>query len=65
MAAKEKKGLGIGLDALFAANDIEDDESSELLILPISKVEPRREQPREYFDEQALQDLARSGRAHV
>ena len=60
MAAKEKKGLGIGLDALFAANDIEDDESSELLILPISKVEPRREQPREYFDEQALQDLADS-----
>ncbi len=60
MAAKEKKGLGIGLDALFAANDIEDDESSELLILPISKVEPRREQPREYFDEQALHDLADS-----
>ncbi len=60
MAAKEKKGLGIGLDALFAANDIEDDESSELLTLPISKVEPRREQPREYFDEQALHDLADS-----
>ena len=60
MAAKEKKGLGIGLDALFAANEIEDDDSSELLTLPISKVEPRREQPREYFDEQALQDLADS-----
>ena len=60
MAAKEKKGLGIGLDALFAANDIEDNESSELLTLPITKVEPRREQPREYFDEQALQDLAES-----
>lgn len=60
MAVKEKKGLGIGLDALFAANDMDDDQNSELLILPISKVEPRREQPREYFDEQALQDLADS-----
>ena len=60
MAAKEKKGLGIGLDALFAANDMEDAPESELLTLPISKVEPRQEQPREYFDEQALQDLADS-----
>lgn len=60
MAVKEKKGLGIGLDALFAANEMDDDSTSELLTLPISKVEPRREQPREYFDEQALQDLADS-----
>jgi len=61
MAAKEKKGLGIGLDALFAANEFDDEEQgSELLILPITKVEPRIEQPREYFDEQALQDLADS-----
>ena len=60
MAAKDKKGLGIGLDALFAANDMEDEQGSELLTLPISKVEPRKEQPREYFDEQALQDLSES-----
>ncbi len=60
MAVKEKKGLGIGLDALFAANEIEDDSASELLTLPISKVEPRQEQPRKYFDEEALQDLADS-----
>ena len=61
MAAKEKKGLGIGLDALFAANEFDEEEQvSELMILPISKVEPRIEQPREYFDEQALHDLAES-----
>ena len=60
MAAKEKKGLGIGLDALFAANHMEDDAEDELLILPISKVEPREDQPREYFDPQALQDLSDS-----
>lgn len=57
--AKEKKGLGMGLDALFAADSYEDEES-ELINLPIAKVEPREEQPRQYFDEQALQDLADS-----
>ena len=57
--AKEKKGLGIGLDVLFGADNQEED-GSELLTLPISKVEPREEQPREYFDEKALQDLADS-----
>ncbi len=57
--AKEKRGLGTGLDVLFAANDV-DEEESELLNVPLSKVEPRQEQPRERFDEQALQDLADS-----
>lgn len=59
MAAKEKKGLGTGLGVLFGAEDF-DQEESELLNLPISKVEPRLEQPREYFDQEALQDLADS-----
>lgn len=59
MAVKEKKGLGAGLDVLFGANDFDDTEG-ELLTLPISKVEPRKEQPREYFDEQALAELADS-----
>lgn len=59
MAVKEKKGLGAGLDVLFGANDFDETEG-ELLTLPISKVEPRKEQPREYFDEQALAELANS-----
>ena len=59
MAAKEKKGLGTGLAALFGDDDFEE-VSSELLTLPITKVEPRKEQPREYFDEAALQELAES-----
>lgn len=54
---KEKKGLGIGLDALFGVDEAEE---SELQVLPIAKVEPRLEQPREFFDEQALQELADS-----
>lgn len=56
--AKDKKGLGIGLDALFGMDEPE--AESELQILPIAKVEPRLEQPREIFDEQALQELADS-----
>jgi len=55
--AKEKKGLGLGLDALFGADE---SEETELQNLPITKVEPRQEQPREIFDEQALQELADS-----
>lgn len=60
MAAKEKKGLGTGLDVLFGASGLGEENESELLILPISKVEPRIDQPREYFDQQALQELADS-----
>lgn len=60
MSAKEKKGLGVGLDILFGGDEYEDESDSELLNLPISKVEPNKEQPREYFDEKALQDLADS-----
>lgn len=60
MAAKEKKGLGVGLDALFGMNAFDEEEESQLLILPVSKVEPRADQPRERFDETALQDLADS-----
>ena len=60
MAAREKKVLGTGLDVLFGANGLNEDNESELLTLPISKVEPRVDQPREYFDQQALQELADS-----
>ncbi|MBR3474053.1 MAG: ParB/RepB/Spo0J family partition protein [Oscillospiraceae bacterium] len=59
MAVKEKKGLGQGLDALFAINALDEPEG-ELLTLPISKVEPREAQPRKSFDEEALQALADS-----
>ena len=60
MAPKEKKGLGIGLDALFAASMDDENQEDELLILPISKVEPREDQPRDYFDPDALQELSES-----
>ena len=59
MSAKQNKGLGTGLGALFGNDDFSEEES-ELLYLPISKVEPNIDQPREYFNEEALQELADS-----
>ena len=64
MAAKEKKGLGTGLGVLFGADEYEDEQGSELMTLPISKVEPRQDQPRERFDEAALEELAESIRQY-
>lgn len=57
--AKEKKGLGTGLGALFG-EDIFESGNQEQLLLPIEKIEPRLEQPREFFDEESLNELADS-----
>lgn len=61
-----KKGLGKGLDALISAEAMpisskksESKESAETIV-KITKVEPNREQPRKFFDEDALQELADS-----
>ena len=53
MAAKEKKGLGTGLAALFADADILQDDAP-LKVLPIGKIEPRADQPRKIFDDESL-----------
>lgn len=58
MAGKEKRGLGTGLDALFGPEP--EEAESELQTLPIAKIEPRADQPRERFDEASLQELAES-----
>ena len=57
MAVKEKKGLGAGLGALFGEENVQGEDVSTL---PLAKIEPRIQQPREVFDEQALQSLADS-----
>ena len=57
MAAKEKKGLGAGLGALFGEENVQGEDVSTLAL---AKIEPRTEQPREFFDEEALQSLADS-----
>ena len=62
MAAKEKKGLGTGLGVLFGEDTYTDE--NELKQLPVSRLEPRREQPRTVFDDAALQELAESLRRY-
>ena len=57
MAAKERKALGTGLSALFGEDELNENEISSL---PIEKIEPRVEQPRDFFDEEALQALSES-----
>ena len=57
MAAKERKALGAGLSALFG--DLSPG-GEEITTLPLSRIEPREEQPRDYFDEESLQTLADS-----
>ena len=63
MAVKEKRGLGIGLEALFGT-DLQMLREEEVITLPISRVEPRQDQPRDHFDEERLQDLAASISRH-
>ena len=59
MAEKPKRGLGSGLGALFG-EDIMAPPADREASLPISKVEPRADQPRYSFDEEALQELSES-----
>lgn len=60
MAKDTKKGLGTGLSALFGEDFLSDGDDAELLYVPLSKVEPRADQPRSCFDDAALSELADS-----
>ncbi len=56
---KPRRGLGMGLDALFDASAIEV-EGGTLRMVPLSAIEPNPEQPRREFDEEKLAQLADS-----
>lgn len=62
MAKDGKKGLGIGLGALFGEElpGPETQAKEEITLLPIAKIEPRPDQPRKRFDEVALAELSES-----
>lgn len=60
MAKEMKKGLGRGLSELFGDDILDNESEGELIYAPIAKVEPRAEQPRSRFDDEALQELADS-----
>ena len=59
-----QKGLGKGLGALLGDFSEEPLEKSAYQLLPIYKVEPNPEQPRQDFDEEELQALADSIAVH-
>ena len=58
------KGLGKGLGALLGDFDEPIQEKSPYRLLPIYKVEPNRNQPRQNFDEEELNELAESITLH-
>ena len=60
---REKRGLGTGLEALFGS-ELQALEEKEITNLPLSRVEPQKDQPRTHFDEESLQDLANSIARH-
>ena len=62
-----KKGLGRGLDSIFADNYIDVAASSKedgIQTLRISQIEPKADQPRKHFDEEALLELSDSIKRH-
>lgn len=63
MAKSSKKGLGTGLGALLGSEAVAE-STSKASTLPISKVEPKADQPRTTFDEIALSELSESIKQH-
>jgi ParB family chromosome partitioning protein len=58
------KGLGRGLGALLGDAALDSSKGSEVILLPLSQVEPGLNQPRKHFDQDALEELADSIRIH-
>ena len=61
--AKKNSGLGRGLDAIFLDNTLAEENvhnEDRISKLRISLVDPKRDQPRKYFDKEALEQLAAS-----
>lgn len=60
----KSRGLGKGLDALFADQSGISAEESGVCTVRLSEIEPNLSQPRKEFDEEALSELADSIAAH-
>ena len=63
MASKKPSGLGRGLGALLG-DDVVNADAQSVSTVPIAQVESNSAQPRKYFDEAALAELADSIRQH-
>ncbi len=60
---KKNAGLGRGLDAIFLDNSLDETTAGGeniITILKLSMVDPKSDQPRKYFDKEALEELAES-----
>ncbi len=55
------RGLGRGLEALLSS---ETEENMQINLISITKIIPRADQPRTYFDENALEELTESVKEH-
>lgn len=64
--AKDRKhtGLGRGLDALIATDEVTTAGSSVISEIPLAQITPNPDQPRKDFDEEALHELAESIRTY-
>ncbi|MDE6358347.1 MAG: ParB/RepB/Spo0J family partition protein [Duncaniella sp.] len=60
MPLPKRSALGRGLDSLIAMDDAPARDSSAINEIDVSRITPNPEQPRTIFDEEALEDLARS-----
>ena len=63
MPKKKNSGLGRGLDAIFYDNTLKEDGAAKehrITVLKISLIDPKKDQPRKYFDKEALEELANS-----
>jgi len=60
----KQKGLGTGLGALFGEAAQDSSASADFEYLPLTKIEPRPEQPRTIFREDGISELADSIREH-
>ena len=71
MPAVMKRGLGKGLGALISEAEYSDEEyakrenntKNSVIMVDINRIEPNKQQPRKYFDEDALNQLAESIRS--
>jgi len=56
----KRSALGKGLDSLISMEDIQTEGSSAINEIPIHQISPNPDQPRQSFDEDALEELASS-----
>ena len=60
---KKNAGLGRGLDAIFLDNSLNDKTTGGeniITVLKLSMIDPKSDQPRKYFDKEALEELSES-----